>query len=104
MGIDIDSICIYGISFEYDDIKNMQSFPEEWIYEEYNDAKLYDILQFRSSSPWFDCDDTCKIYHVGTPERLLIFKDTLVEQLKSFCKDNNLKYNEPRISSHPNVW
>lgn len=109
MGIDNDSICVYGISFEYDDIKHMKHFPEEWLCEDDN-FKTYENLQFRSSSPWYDCHETCKVYHVGividysTPELLLILKDKLIEQLKIFCEDNKLKYMEPRIASYPNVW
>jgi hypothetical protein len=112
MGIDNDSICVYGLAFEYNDIKHMKIFPEDWVYDEDENKnfKTYEHLQFRSSNPWYDCDYDCKMFHVGlvidstTPEHLLVLKDKLVEQLKLFCEDNELQYTEPRISSHPNVW
>jgi hypothetical protein len=111
MEFDCDSICVYGLAFEYDDIKHMKIFPEKWICDDGNrNFKIYEHLQFCSSNPWYDCDKDCKMYHVGlvidstTPELLLLLKNKLVEQLKIFCEDNKLEYTEPRISSHPNVW
>lgn len=109
MGIDYDSICVYGLSFEYDDIKHMDIFPEDWETENEN-FKNYEHLQFRRSNPWYDCSYDCKMYHVGlvidatTPEHLLLLKDKLVEQLKIFCDDNQLVYTQPMISSYPNIW
>lgn len=111
--IDNDSICIYGLSFEYDDIKHIKNYPGKWELNgdgdelKFNEFKL---LQFRSSSPWYLCDKDCKIYHVGlvidftTPEILLTLKETLVKELKIFCDKNKLSYNEPMIYSHPNIW
>jgi hypothetical protein len=109
MGIRCYSECFYGITFTYEQIKNLEFFPEEWVQAQEIDTDESD-LWFESSSRYFDCEEEDMLYHVGlkilkdtTLQHLIDNKDKIVKLLKEYCVKNNLQYSEPHIHSFADV-
>jgi hypothetical protein len=110
MGIDYDSICFYGLAYEYNDIKHIKQIPDAWTYIEITSRAEDYGLHFSTANLWYDCDFENKKYLVGikcenkTPEELIAMKDNLINKLGLFCEKFKLMYYEPTILSYPNIW
>lgn len=123
MGIWYESICYYGLTFSYEDITSKKIiWPEGWVdYEEDEENALrkqkykdfdytsFPLLKFRYTSPYFDCDEKERLFHIGysadmkTPQELLDIEPELIQQLQTFCKKYKFNYETPTITSYPNV-
>lgn len=109
------SVCVYGITLSYDQVKSMKSCPEDFLYCEFEesvdnndfDFDRYKNLEFVSSREGDESDDEYEKYHVGLvvysgtdPEDLLKRKQDLVSDLKLFCSDHGFEYTEPLILNY----
>jgi hypothetical protein len=112
MGIDIDSVIVFGIGLDYQEANDINGDGID-LWDDDKLKEKYPFLSFGYASPWYDSDVTDYIYYIGIGKIKTDYSVKDLTELMSNWKSSGyiecleelgIEFREPELFSVAHVW